>query len=441
MTNQGAKQAVKVIEKLFMKLELEMFRPYEAVFKCGEVGTKFYIVISGAVAVLTPKSKDEMLMLTGLPQEELKFDLETLKLLERLERKNISCFARNIPIYDLKKILTPFQSFGEVALSYSGYRTATICTTKDTHLISLDKKSYLEILEASSDETVRYIRFLKSAFPGLSKYNIVNIMCQLDEVHVRMNSTLFRAGETATECLIIKKGAVRLTKPFPAVNGGNELLKDKNQELVKMVSTHAGGIRHVDQDVSILGEGAVLGFKEIVEGVPYSETAVICEDNTMILRMNAKEFKKIVKYNKDFCPSFIKPINEAQKCRDFRLDRLSKILSGNIKKIKVSRTIEQDRNRYKQLDQCIASDDMHELALLTSNLSMKNKEQVLSKKLEEDMIRGISASAVELLKRLANPGTEEVSNFQVEMQIQKDSRKFLSNDRKKKVNGKNVFHE
>ena len=58
-------------------------------------------------------------------------------------------------------------------------------------------------------------------------------------------------------------------------------------------------------DVTLLTEGAVIGFKEIMEDIPYKETGYIYEDGTTVYRIKSKDFKKIVKYASDFNNQFI----------------------------------------------------------------------------------------------------------------------------------------
>lgn len=283
-TDREQKQKARIIEKLVKGLVYEKFESHEVVFKYGEVGNKFYIILEGEVGVLIPKNKEEMAQLTQEDAEEVDPESDDIRLLETIERKGHTCFSGQIPIYDLKRRLGSLKSFGNIALSFSNLRTATIVCLKETHLLSLDKRSYLEILESDAEDTGKMLRFLKKSFPGLDKLSLANIMCHLEEKEYRMNAELYGKGSQAKYCYIVKKGSVRVSR-IPQRRKPDRMsaaeLVDGNQDNIAKNRLYAA-------DVCLLGESAVMGFKEILQNTPFQDTAHINEDQTALYRIKEK---------------------------------------------------------------------------------------------------------------------------------------------------------
>ena len=280
------KQRARILEKLVQSLTYEQVEADEVIFRFGDHGNKFYIVIEGEVAIMVPRSKEEIMKLSQNEEGELQEqneDPDTLLYFERIEAKGQACFSGPIPIYEIKRKLGNLSSFGEVALTYSGMRTATVCTTMETHLISLDKKSYLEILESSSDDILRFLKFLKKCFDGLNKFSLVNLMCLIEEVSFRLNHRLMQVGTIPDYCYIIKKGSVRVSRQKLSTSKKPEKL-----DLLHLLDRNNTRTIKRNLDISLLTDGAVIGFREIVERQPFHEDGYISEDQTSLFRIKAR---------------------------------------------------------------------------------------------------------------------------------------------------------
>ena len=285
-----SKHKARILEKLIQNLIYEKVEADHVIFRFGDHGNKFYIVIEGEVAIMVPRSKEQILRLASRIEEGERNDFadddEALSFFERVEKIGHTCFSGPIPVYEIKRRLGNLCTFGEVALTYSGMRTATVCTTVETHLISLDKKTYLEILESSTDDVIRFLKFLSRCFEGLNKFSLVNLMCLAEEFTMRMNSKLFEIGTRPDFCYIVKKGSVRVTrKQIPPKVKENER---KKQSMISLLDRTANRTIKKNLDVSLLTEGAVIGFREIVEKVDFEEDGVIAIDQSVLYRIKAR---------------------------------------------------------------------------------------------------------------------------------------------------------
>ena len=106
-------------ETLLRKLRYEYGKKDRKIFNYGDMGRKFYIILSGAVQVLVPKNTSS----------EEPFE-ETAKK------------AAFVMVNELKT----GDSFGEISLLNSVPRTATCVCQTDTHFVVLTSETYMMIV-------------------------------------------------------------------------------------------------------------------------------------------------------------------------------------------------------------------------------------------------------------------------------------------------------
>ena len=106
-------------ETLLRKLRYENGKKDRKIFNYGDMGRKFYIILSGGVQVLVPKT---------ISSEEA--PEETSKKTE----------------FVLVNELNTGDSFGEISLLNSVPRTATCVCREDTHFVVLTSETYMTIV-------------------------------------------------------------------------------------------------------------------------------------------------------------------------------------------------------------------------------------------------------------------------------------------------------
>lgn len=116
-----------IIKRCVDVLSYQALDSGQVLFNIGEIGTLFYIILSGKVGVFIK-----------LPSEDNKFELKQVN------------------------VLSAGTSFGELALLNDNvYRTATIIALTDCQFAVMNKKSYIEILsEIENQKLNEKISFL-----------------------------------------------------------------------------------------------------------------------------------------------------------------------------------------------------------------------------------------------------------------------------------------
>lgn len=120
------------------------------------------------------------------------------------------CFEGSIAKYVVKGSIGKLGTFGEIALSYTNRRTATIVSTKETYLLSLTSWAFNDICDKASDLTAIFLRFLKDNFPGLTNAGLANLLCLLTEKKFHYGKKLTQIGKIPENCYIIKSGYVQV---------------------------------------------------------------------------------------------------------------------------------------------------------------------------------------------------------------------------------------
>jgi CRP-like cAMP-binding protein len=160
-------------------LHHEFISANEPVFRYGDVGTKFYIVLTGAVIIYIPTADSG-----------------------RIVYKEIMTF-------------TSGSSFGELALENSKPRSASAVCKADSHFLVLLQKDYLKFMQRLViDKKNEMISFLHSlpAFSKMNKLAISKLTYNIKEIACTKGQSIFSEGDPANEIFIVKDGECKLTK-------------------------------------------------------------------------------------------------------------------------------------------------------------------------------------------------------------------------------------
>lgn len=268
-------------------LKYEYFEPSEAVCHYGEIGTKFYIILKGSIDCFILKTEEEInrdiIELTKHKEiadvlnqnESLQNDLKTMK--EKLIKYNenvteiklkkgttklfnIDIFsnihALNPKYYDdvrvlkkepdkidlyfyqdfcrFKKIRVMYAGdfFGEIALSLSKPRIATITAREPLHLASLNKEDYNKIFENQIEEMNQKMICFLSQFNTVSKDAIIKFTYEFKPMNFNSNQIIFKQNEDSGYVYLVKSGCVKLIKNIENDKKNSKFKSDYNPNLV-----------------------------------------------------------------------------------------------------------------------------------------------------------------------------------------------------------------
>jgi CRP-like cAMP-binding protein len=249
------------------QMTCEEFKRKEYVFRQGEEGTKFYIILRGTVSVI----------------------INTLDEIGRLEHKKVTdCIAGD--------------SFGERAIVLGQNRTASIQCNEDCVFAVLDYYDFKMLLDKAIEQRFNSkVDLLKgiSIFKGVPRHVLYKLTYHLEERSYKRKQALFNEGDTPTHMYILRNGEVKFTKAMKLFNSTDEATPTSR------FSSKSNKTFAVKSQVAIIGANELFGEEEIFSRQPreynsecYSTSADVFEisyDNFMLTFSTHKSVFKLIK--------------------------------------------------------------------------------------------------------------------------------------------------
>lgn len=182
------------IPKIISVLNYETFQKGEHIIHFGEIGDKFYILLSGNVSIYKPSPKntnmtlheyvDYLVRIRDLERNLIKFERvqNYNSNIDRVKLLRINYNSSKLP-YSNKKIpviieeerfilkLGPGTSFGEMALIKNETRNANIVANEKCELVSIDKIDYRKIIKDLEEQRINdIIKKFKLDYPYFQEW-------------------------------------------------------------------------------------------------------------------------------------------------------------------------------------------------------------------------------------------------------------------------------
>jgi CRP-like cAMP-binding protein len=236
------KQANGLPLQILQYLTYEIFNPNQYIFKCGETGNKFYILLSGLVGIEIPIN-----------------DFGKLSYLEVMT-------------------YTPGSSFGELALETSKPRSASALAKTICHLLVLFKKDYLRFMQRIvSEKKNEIINFLQTLplFMKINKLSLSKLIYNIKEKTYYKAQYIFREGEEAKEIFIIHDGECKICK---------KIIKSGSSSGIRKT------FRQVSHTAKRLGRGAMMGEDDVLNKSSHSYSCICSSDSITVYTIPAADF-------------------------------------------------------------------------------------------------------------------------------------------------------
>ena len=229
---------VDKIPKIIQVLNYECFHKDEYIINFGEIGNKFYILLSGSVSIYKPSPKNMYMTLYDYVKYLVKIrDVEkNLLKFERIQNYNsnidrvklllINYNPDKLP-YSSRKLplvieeerfvvkLGPGASFGEMALIKKEPRNADIIANEKCILGSIDKIDYRKIIKDMEEQKINsQLKSFKMDFPFFSEWpasSCFRILSAFTSESYTREDYVYKQGALPTHLFIIRKGEFEVT--------------------------------------------------------------------------------------------------------------------------------------------------------------------------------------------------------------------------------------
>ena len=212
------------------------------VFRYGDPGTKFFILLSGAVSIEIPINDSGQISFTHI------------------------------------MTFTSGGSFGELALETSKPRSASALCKSDSHFLVLLKKDYSALIQRLvTEKRNEMVYFLQSLppFQRLNKLSISKLTYNIKEISLRKGHYLFNEGDLAKEIFIIREGECKLCK---------NIQKPGNSSCIRKVQYTR---MHTAKRIA---KGSLISEDDVFNKVPHSYSCVCCSDNALVYSIPSADF-------------------------------------------------------------------------------------------------------------------------------------------------------
>lgn len=248
---ESLKDQKSIFKECCKYINYELVLKGQYVFKEGEVGDKFYILLKGiAGVIITIKEKD-----------------------------NVS----------YKEVLeyTDGSSFGELALKDNKPRAASILAKSDCHFAVLDKFNYNRILASilikKRNELVEFLRN-QSFFKNLTKGSVLKLSYCFDERSLKKDQVLYKEGEACEYLYLIREGQVKLSQTIKIEMFNSDEPVTKGMIFLKK-------FLYRKANLGIIEAGEMLGLNDL-DNETYSSTCVCFSATVQVLAIQKKDFKR-----------------------------------------------------------------------------------------------------------------------------------------------------
>eukprot|EP00397_Hematodinium_sp_SG-2012_P014328 GEMP01014564.1.p1 GENE.GEMP01014564.1~~GEMP01014564.1.p1 ORF type:complete len:758 (+),score=177.58 GEMP01014564.1:212-2485(+) len=187
-------------------LTLETFSPREYVLQIGDIGNKFYIILTGNVSVKRPPAHNN--------------DSSNTKHVALHSAKKLSPGDREM---ETVVFLDAGMGFGELALQNDDPRSATIQTSELTELLVITKENYDRhagmLHKRFIEQRCAFLRLCQRAEGSLAadQYSVQDIIALancLTEQSVQGRGLICRQGAVADQVIFLRQGHVSILRTF-----------------------------------------------------------------------------------------------------------------------------------------------------------------------------------------------------------------------------------
>ena len=233
-------QGISSHEKICQYLLYEFVNANDFVFRYGDIGTKFYIILEGRICIHIPG------------QESMNYtEIMTIE---------------------------AGKTFGEISLETSKPRGASAICKRPSYLLYLEKKEYAKYIQRVVSESKQsMITFLQTLpiFSQISKIILYKLTYNIKEKKYFKRQIIFKEGEGVENIYIIRYGECKLCKYFPRALKGNSIKTTRKYDIFTAKK---------------LGNGAMIGEDDSLNNSNHSYSCICCSDAAILYSIPTKEF-------------------------------------------------------------------------------------------------------------------------------------------------------
>ncbi|CAK89483.1 unnamed protein product (macronuclear) [Paramecium tetraurelia] len=278
---------------LFRELQYIEVPARRTLFRLGDIGKNFYIILSGSVWVLVARSglqsgtftkkdennKDKIEIDEGTFQDEFEF----------IELDDETMLTQKYPTLMKVGQIAAGGSFGEIALTNFIPRQATIVCKENSQFITLSREAFNKFLsEYYNRIQQKNFEFLKSIqiFKAWNDAELSQMQYHLQPLEYCYDTLIYKEGEIVKGVYFVLEGMQKTN--IILINNIVENCRD----LIVMYAFSIQGQKNIQLKLNRCGYGQLFGYLEIVANQEFRLSKAVClTEKSKMLFLPADRFK------------------------------------------------------------------------------------------------------------------------------------------------------
>ncbi|CAD8098682.1 unnamed protein product [Paramecium sonneborni] len=315
----------EMVSNLYRQLSHEMIKARQVVFNLGDIGKKFYIILSGSVWVLIQrkglqdgnqigeeeKKQEETLRRQNTRKATLKHQ-QTMMKSKRFKKQTTFFTETNQVLLDevyanmtdaeflecqyptLQKVglMKAGDSFGEIALTKQVPRTATIVATEDTNFATVSREQFNKLLSSYYE----YIQQTNVAFlqkvPAFAEWNeqmLNQIYYHFTFEDYKMFDVIYKEHQPSNKIYIVKNGEIEISQNIEV----GTLVTENSLTIQKFFKKNDKKYERVRTGIITLG--LIFGHEEVIKGVVREHRAICLSQKAQVFSLDKDRFLQYFK--------------------------------------------------------------------------------------------------------------------------------------------------
>ncbi|CAD8180976.1 unnamed protein product [Paramecium octaurelia] len=315
----------EMVSNLYRQLSYETIKARQVVFNLGDIGRKFYIILSGSVWVLIQKKGLQDGNQVGEEEKKLEEELrkkntrkatlkhqQSMMKSKRLKKQETFVTETNQVHLDevyakmtdaeyldcqfptLQKVsqMKSGDNFGEIALTKQVPRTATIVAAEDTNFAIVSREQFNILLSSYYEHLQQQNVMFLQRVPAFTEWNeqmLNQIYYHFTFEDYKMFDVIYKENQPSNKIYIVKNGEIEISQSIEV----GTLVTETNLTIQKFFKKNDKKYERVR--TGIITSGLIFGHEEVIRDVVREHKAVCLSQKAQVFSLDKDRFLQFFK--------------------------------------------------------------------------------------------------------------------------------------------------
>ncbi|CAK85842.1 unnamed protein product (macronuclear) [Paramecium tetraurelia] len=315
----------EMVSNLYRQLSYETIKARQVVFNLGDIGKKFYIILSGSVWVLIQKKglqddnqigeeekkQEEELRKQNTRKATLKHQQSMLKSKRFKKQETFVTETNQVHLDEVYAKMTDAEyldcqfptlqkvsqmksgdNFGEIALTKQVPRTATIVAAEDTNFAIVSREQFNILLSSYYEHLQQQNVMFLQRVPAFTEWNeqmLNQIYYHFTFEDYKMFDVIYKENQPSNKIYIVQNGEIEISQSIEV----GTLVTENNLTIQKFFKKNDKKYERVR--TGIITSGLIFGHEEVIRDVVREHKAVCLSQKAQVFSLDKDRFLQFFK--------------------------------------------------------------------------------------------------------------------------------------------------